>query len=69
VPLELQKRGRQENQALGRSRSGFSTKIHASVDALGSPLRFLLTSGQQHDITQADVLIADFDEDLIMVIS
>jgi transposase len=28
---------------------------------LGNPLRFLLTGGQQHDITQADDLIADFD--------
>ena len=36
-------------QALGRSRGGFSTKIHVSVDALGNPLRSL-TGGQQHDI-------------------
>ncbi|HSV86330.1 MAG TPA: transposase, partial [Levilinea sp.] len=45
----------------GRSRGGFSTTIHASVDALGNPLRFHLTGGQRHDITQADGLIADFD--------
>ena len=31
-----------------------------SVDALGNPLRFILTGGQQHDITQADALIADY---------
>lgn len=31
-----------------------------SVDALGNPLRFRLTAGQAHDITQAQVLIADF---------
>ena len=46
---------------MGRSRGGFSTKIHASVDALGNPLRFLLTAGQRHDITQADELIANFE--------
>jgi len=46
---------------LGRSRGGFSTKIHASVDALDNPLRFLLTGGQRHDITQAADLIANFD--------
>jgi hypothetical protein len=28
---------------------------------LGNPLRFLLTGGQRHDITQADDLIAAFD--------
>ena len=43
-------------QALGRSRGGFSTKVHVSVDALGNPLRFILTGGQQHDITQAPML-------------
>ena len=33
--LALKKRGGQQAQALGRSRGGFSTKIHISVDALG----------------------------------
>ena len=47
------KKGGQAAQALGRSRGGFSTKIHVSVDGLGNPLRFILTGGQQHDITQA----------------
>ena len=57
----VKKNGGQENQALGRSRGGFSTKIHACVDALGNPLRFLLTGGQRHDITQAEGLLADFE--------
>jgi transposase len=42
---------------LGRSRGGFSSKIHLSVDALGNPLRFQLTAGQAHDITQAEGLL------------
>lgn len=33
------------------------TKIHAVVDALGNLLRFILTPGQAHDVTQADALI------------
>ena len=32
-----------------------------SVDALGNPLRFTLTAGQRHDITQAEALIVDFE--------
>lgn len=52
-----QKRG-QSAQALGRSRGGFSTKVHVSVDGLGNPLRFMLTPGQQHDITQAEALLS-----------
>ena len=50
-------KGGQAAQALGRSRGGFSTKIHVSVDGLGNPLRFILTGGQQHDITQAEELL------------
>ena len=37
------KNGGQAAQALGRSRGGFSIKIHVSVDGLGNPLRFILT--------------------------
>ena len=54
------KKGGQAAQALGRSRGGFSTKIHVSVDGLGNPLRFILTGGQQHDITPAEELIAGY---------
>jgi transposase len=42
---------------LGRSRGGFSTKIHIVVDALGNPVDFILTAGQQADVTQAEPLI------------
>ena len=57
----VKKNGPQDEQALGRSRGGFSTKIHAVVDALGNPLRFLLTAGQRHEITQAEPLLDDLD--------
>ena len=53
-------------QALGRSRGGFSTKIHLSVDGLGNPLRFILTGGQRHDRTQAEALIADWGCDHVI---
>lgn len=70
----VKKNGGQAAQALGRSRGGFSTKLHVVVDALGNPLDFVLTGGQRHDITQAatllqghrcDYVIADkaFDDD------
>src|SRR5205085_3912480 len=55
------KSGGQEAQALGRSRGGFSTKIHIAVDALGNPLRLLLTAGQRHDSPQAAHLIEDYE--------
>lgn len=46
---------------MGRSRGGFSTKVHVVVDALGNPLRLHLTGGQVHDVTQAAVLLADLN--------
>jgi transposase len=54
------KNGGQQAQALGRSRGGFSTKIHIAVDALGNPLRFILTAGQCHDSPQALALIEGY---------
>ena len=36
-----------------------STKIHAVVDSLGNPLRWILTGGEVADITQAPTLIKD----------
>lgn len=31
---------------LGRNKYGFTTKIHALVDALGNSLKFILTTGR-----------------------
>ena len=45
------KRG-QQHQALGRSRGGFSTKIHLKTDLDGRPLDFHLTGGEASDSTQ-----------------
>lgn len=52
----------QEQEALGRSCGGFSTKIHALVDGLGNPLSFLLTPGQRSDVTQSVELIQDLSD-------
>ena len=35
----------------------FGTKIHAVCDGLGNPVKFVLTPGQTHDITQARALL------------
>jgi transposase len=62
----VEKNGGQAAQALGRSRGGFSTKVHTSVDALGNPLRFRLTPGQRHDITQAEALVIDLESEYVI---
>ena len=60
------KKDSQESEALGRSRGGFSTKIHALVDALGNPIKFILTGGHRQEITQAHNLIEALQETTII---
>jgi len=36
------------------------------VDALGNPLRIILTVGQRSDITQAEGLLADYETDAVL---
>ena len=49
--------GDQQKEGLGRSKGGFTTKIHAKVDSLGNPLKFIITAGQVADISQAEELL------------
>jgi len=51
--------GSPPNQAQGRSKGGFTAKIHVITDGLGNPLDFILTEGQAADITQASPLLED----------
>jgi len=43
-----------------------STKIHAAVDALGNPVKLLLTAGQASEYGQASALIDGFDAAYIL---
>lgn len=52
------KKNPEEDEAIGRSCGGLSTKIHATCDALGNPTGFYLTPGQEHDLVGADALMA-----------
>ena len=55
-----QKNGGQQSEALGRSRGGFTTKLNAAVNDAFLPLRFTLTAGACHDVTQAPALITGY---------
>jgi transposase len=60
------KKDSQTLEALGRSKGGFSTKIHALVDALGNPLKFILIPGQRNDITQAESLLEEIKNSTVI---
>src|SRR4051812_38888452 len=55
-----------EDQAIGRSKGGLSTKIHTTVDALGNPTGFHLTPGQAHDLEGADALLPEVTADVLI---
>ena len=52
-----------QNQALGRSRGGFSTKIHLRCNAAGLPIGVILSEGEAHDVTAYDGLMQQRDSD------
>jgi transposase len=58
--------GGQDEQALGRSRGGFGTKIHGGVNGLGLPVKLILTPGQAADVTQAKALIEDVPIEVVI---
>ena len=58
--MPLGKKSNAETEAIGRSRGGLSTKIHIAVDALGNPLKLVLSQGQRSDFTQARILVEGF---------
>ena len=55
------------NQALGRSRGGFSTKIHFLVNGHGNPLRAILTPGQAADSPQIPLLFDRFSPSIAIL--
>ena len=61
--MRRRKRGNQEKQALGRSRGGFSTKIHLRTNAKGNPLAFEVTGGEAHEIKGYEALMKLHDTD------
>lgn len=63
-----------QEQGLGRSKGGFSSKLHAACGSLGKPVRFFVTAGQRSDYIKAldlvegrkmETLIADKGYDAI----
>ncbi len=45
-------------QAIGRSRGGRTTKVHALTDEIGRPRALVLTPGNAHDLSGARDLLA-----------
>src|SRR6185503_10112734 len=57
TPLGSGRKRREQKQAVGCSRGGRNTKIHALADAKGRLIAILLTGGEAHDCPVAERLI------------
>jgi len=49
-------------QAIGISRGGQTTKVHALTDTLGRPVALYVTAGNVCDITMAETLLAEVED-------
>ena len=49
--------GGREHQALGRTKGGLNTKIHAVVDRRGTPASLFLSAGNEADISHAQTVV------------
>ena len=57
---------KEKNQNTGQSRGGLTSKVHTLCDALGNPLKFIVTPGQHNDYTQAEALLEEFDGEYVI---
>ena len=53
--------GGQEAQAIGKSRGGWNTKVHAVVDGKGVPTVLSLSPGNEADVTHAPAMLEEMD--------
>ena len=47
----------QEHEALGRSRGGFSTKVHVWAEGGGKPLALVISGGERHESRYVEALL------------
>jgi transposase len=48
----------QEHEALGRSRGGFSTKVHVRAEGGGRPMALVVSAGERHESLYVEALLA-----------
>ena len=58
--------GGAKHQALGITKGGRNTKLHALVDGRGRAVALLLTAGQIHDIPQAEKLLTGHRDCIVL---
>jgi transposase len=58
--------GGNDLQAMGRTKGGLNTKIHAAVNEMGRPICLMLSPGNDADVSQAPMLLESFEGKLVV---
>jgi len=58
--------GGQEHQAMGRTKGGLNTKIHAAVDNRGNPAALLLSAGTEADVSCAPEILKEVNCEMLV---
>ena len=58
--------GGQAAQAMGRTKGGLNSKLHALVDLDAKPIGLKLTAGQVSDVSQADEMLGALDAGVLV---
>ncbi len=58
--------GGRDLQAIGLTKGGWNTKLHAAVDRKGRPWALLLTGGHVADVSQATEVLAELDPKMVV---
>ena len=58
--------GGRDLQAIGLTKGGWNTKLHAAVDRKGRPWALLLTGGNVADVSQATEVLAELDPKMVV---
>lgn len=56
-----------DDEAIGNSRGGLTSKIHLAVDSCGLPIRFEISGGEVRDCTMAPTLIESVPANTILI--
>lgn len=64
--LVPKKNNEKNGEGLGRSKGGFTSKIHCIVDGLGNPIEFVLTGGEVYDGVVANELLNGKNADFVV---
>jgi transposase len=60
------KKNEVNDEGIGRSRGGLTSKIHCMVDGLGNPVKFILTGGEVNDSVCAEDLLDGTNPDYVL---